>query len=97
MDPDGTMAVLRIPKIGVEAPVLERTDNLTLNYAVGRIPGTARPGQRGNIGIARHRDTFFRGLKDVSVGDSLQLESSGEKAIYIVDRIRIENPRMSVS
>ena len=90
--PDATLAVLRIPKIGVEVPVLEGTDNLTLNYAVGRIPGTARPGQRGNIGIAGHRDTFFRGLKDVSVGDSLQLESSGETAIYIVDRIRIVNP-----
>lgn len=90
--PDATLAVLRIPKIGVEVPVLEGTDNLTLNYAVGRIPGTARPGQRGNIGIAGHRDTFFRGLKDVSVGDSLQLESSGETAVYIVDRIRIVNP-----
>lgn len=88
----GTLAVLRIPKIGVEVPVLEGTDNLTLNYAAGRIRGTARPGEGGNIGIAGHRDTFFRGLKDVSVGDSLQLESSGETAFYIVDRITIVNP-----
>ena len=90
--PDGTLAVLRIPRIGLEAPVLEGTDSLTLNYAVGRIRGTARPGEGGNIGIAGHRDTFFRGLKDVSVGNSLQLESSGETAVYIVDRIRIVNP-----
>ena len=91
--PDATLAVLRIPKIGVEVPVLEGTDNLTLNYAVGRIRGTARPGEGGNIGIAGHRDTFFRGLKDVSVGDSLQLQSSGKTAVYIVDRIRIVNPK----
>jgi len=86
------LALLTIPKISLAVPVMEGTDRLTLNYAVGRISGTARPGEQGNIGIAGHRDTFFRGLKDVSMGDSLQLQSSGETAIYIVDRIRIVNP-----
>jgi len=65
------LAVLRIPKIHLEAPLLEGTDDLTLNHAVGRIAGTARPGEQGNIGIAGHRDSFFRGLKDVSVGDAI--------------------------
>lgn len=89
----GALAVLRIPKISLEVPVVRGTDSLTLNYAVGWISGTARPGEQGNIGIAGHRDTFFRGLKDVRVGDSLQLQSSGETAIYVVDGIRIVNPR----
>lgn len=91
-DRHGTLAVLRIPKIGMEVPVADGTDRLTLNYAVGRISGTARPGEAGNIGIAGHRDTFFRGLKDVSVGDRLELESRSRQATYVVDRIRIVGP-----
>lgn len=58
---DVPLAVLRIPKIRLEVPVLEGTDSLTLNHAVGRIAGTARLGGPGNIGIAGHRDGFFRG------------------------------------
>ncbi|HKV78775.1 MAG TPA: class D sortase [Candidatus Sulfotelmatobacter sp.] len=87
-----TLAVLRIPKIAMEVPVADGTDSLTLNYAVGRISGTARPGEAGNIGIAGHRDTFFRGLKDLSVGDRLELESRSGRATYVVNRIRIVGP-----
>lgn len=62
------VAVLRIPAIDLEVAVLEGTDEWTLNRAVGLIDGTARPGDAGNMGIAGHRDGFFRGLKDVHVG-----------------------------
>src|SRR5262245_17591148 len=69
------LAVLRIPKIGLEVPVLEGTDDWTLNRAVGHIEDTAAPGGDGNSGIAGHRDGFFRGLKDVAVGDALEVET----------------------
>jgi sortase A len=69
------LAVLRIPRLGVEAPVLEGTSEWTLNRGVGLIEDTARPGADGNSGIAGHRDGFFRGLKDVRVGDVLALET----------------------
>src|SRR5215472_5007180 len=69
------VAVLRIPKIQLEVPVLDGTDDLTLNRAVGLIAGTARPGEDGNIGIAGHRDGFFRGLKDIGIGDLIYLET----------------------
>jgi sortase A len=62
------VALLRVEKIHLEVPVLEGTDDLTLNRGVGRIAGTARPGEDGNIGIAGHRDGFFRGLKDLKLG-----------------------------
>jgi sortase A len=68
-----TLAVLRIPKIHLEVPVLDGTDDLTLNRGVGRIAGTARPGATGNLGIAGHRDGFFRALKDVEIGDDVTL------------------------
>jgi len=86
------LAVLRIPRIRLEAPLFEGTDELTLNHAVGRIAGTARPGEAGNIGIAGHRDGFFRGLKDVSVGDAIELATSQGTDTYVVDEIHIVWP-----
>jgi sortase A len=86
------LAVLRIPRLHLEAPVLEGTDALTLNRGVGRIVGTSRPGQSGNVGIAGHRDGFFRPLKDISVGDLIELVTTSGTDIYAVDRVRITNP-----
>jgi sortase A len=87
------MAILRISKIHLEVPLFEGTDDLTLNHAVGRIGGTARPGESGNIGIAGHRDGFFRGLKDVRVGDAIELKTLQGTDQYIVDRIQIVRPQ----
>jgi sortase A len=56
------VAILRIPKIQLEVPVLDGTDDVSLNRAVGLIAGTSRPGDGGNLVIAGHRDGFFRGL-----------------------------------
>jgi sortase A len=90
---DLPVAVLRIDKLGIEAPVFDGTDDLTLNRGVGRIIGTARPGGRpGNIGIAGHRDGFFRGLKDVTVGDKVDLMMTTTRAAYFVDQIEIVSP-----
>jgi sortase A len=86
------LAVLRIPKVHLEVPVLEGTDEFTLNRGVGRIAGTAHPGQSGNVGIAGHRDGFFRALKDVSAGDSIELVTTSGTDFYAVDRVRITGP-----
>ena len=86
------VALLRIPKIRLEVPVLEGTDDLTLNRGVGLIEGTARPGRDGNIGIAGHRDGFFRGLKDIHEGDRIELTTSMETETYTIDRIVIVSP-----
>src|SRR6266513_921805 len=75
-DSDTAIAVLRIPKIGLEVPVLEGTDEATLNRGVGRVIGTAHAGESGNVGIAGHRDGFFRGLKDIKAGDVVELETT---------------------
>jgi sortase A len=83
------LAVLEIPKIHLEVPVLDGTDDLTLNRAVGLIEGTPRPGERGNIGIAGHRDGFFRALKDVGPGDGITLRSPGGRRDYVVKTVRI--------
>jgi sortase A len=83
------LAVLRIPRIGLQVPVLPGSDDLTLNRAVGIIPGTAMPGEAGNVAIAGHRDGFFRGLKDLETGDAIELETLAGKHEYRVASIRI--------
>ena len=86
------IAVVQIPKIHLTVPLLDGTDALTLNHAVGRIAGTAWPGEPGNIGIAGHRDGFFRGLKDMEAGDSIELRTRNGTDKYVVDKIQIVMP-----
>jgi sortase A len=87
------LAVIRIGRIHVQAPVLEGTDDLMLNRGVGHIAGTARLGEGGNIGIAGHRDGFFRGLKDIKVGDRVELEGPDRTETYIVSRLEVVSPK----
>jgi len=89
---DPPLAVLEIAKLRIRVPVYDGTDDLTLNRGVGRIIGTAKLGNPGNIGIAGHRDGFFRGLKDISVGDEVDLVMTKERARYAVDQIEIVSP-----
>ena len=85
-------AVLRIPKLHLEVPVFDGTDEPTLNRGAGRIIGTARLGQLGNTGIAGHRDGFFRGLKDIGPGDALELMLPDRTDHYVVTNTLITNP-----
>jgi sortase A len=90
---DGTpSAVLSIPKLDLEAPVYDGTDDLTLNRGVGRIIGTTRLGEVGNTGIAGHRDGFFRGLKDIAPGDTIDLVLPSRTSHYVVENILITSP-----
>ena len=89
---DAPLAILRIPKINLEVPIFNDTDDLTLNRGVGRILGTARVGTSGNLGIAGHRDGFFRGLQSIAPGDVLELFRPGHLDRYLVSQIRIVTP-----
>ena len=89
---DPPLAVLRINRIGLEVAVLEGTDEITLNRGVGHIANTATVDSSGNIGIAGHRDGFFRGLKDLKLGDSMELDTSSGRRDYTIDGIEIVQP-----
>jgi sortase A len=86
------LAVLAINRLRIRVPVFEGTDDLVLNRGLGWIVGTARPGDTGNIGIAGHRDGFFRGLKDIVAGDTMELQTIAGRSTYVVDQIRIVTP-----
>jgi sortase A len=72
--------------------VLPGTDDQTLDRAVGHIDGTARPGTNGNLGIAGHRDGFFRGLKDITPGDVIEVDTMEGTDVYRVDQIWVVDP-----
>ena len=89
---DPPLGVLQIPKLQLVAPVFEGTDDLTLNRGVGRIAGTAQIGDVGNLGIAGHRDGFFRVLKDIQAGDAIELLVANRTMRYRVRQIEIVTP-----
>lgn len=88
---------LEVPRLGIETAVLAGTTEKTLLRAPGHIPGTALPGEAGNIGIAAHRDLHFRALRDVRAGDRIRLRSiSGESNWTVVEARVVEPGDLSV-
>lgn len=85
-------AVLRIPSVNLAVPVYASTSADNLDRGAGLITGTARPEAAGNVGIAAHRDGFFRALKDVAVGDRLEIERLAGTRVYRVAALSIVSP-----
>ena len=73
--PTALIGRLSVPRLHLSAMVREGIDRNTLQLAIGHIPATALPGQAGNVGVAGHRDTFFRGLKDLKTKDEIQFST----------------------
>lgn len=71
----GVVGRLGIPRLGVSVMVVEGADDSDLKRAVGHIPGTALPWESGNIGLAGHRDTFFRPLRSIHRDDTITLST----------------------
>lgn len=86
------VALLRIPRVGIEVPVYPNTSERNLNRGAGLVEGTAMPGSDGNIAIAAHRDRHFRALQDIAVGDVLELQSPAQRRRYRVSDISIVAP-----
>ncbi len=84
---------IEIPRLGVSAVIRAGSDARTLRLAVGYIPGTALPGEGGNIGLAAHRDTFFRRLRDIRADDEIRIVTPDGTFTYTVERTNIVGPR----
>jgi len=67
------VGLLRIPQINLRAPLYSDTREAHLNRGVGLIPAMSVPGEGGNLGIAGHRDGFFRALKDIGAGQYVEV------------------------
>ena len=85
-------AVLRISRVGIRVPVMEGTSKLVMNLGAGHIAGTASPGGAGNVALASHRDGYFRHLKDVRLGDRIEVDSTHGTDVYQVDKLQVVAP-----
>lgn len=83
---------LTAERIGLDVMIAEGIDYKTLRRAAGRIPGTARLDSEGNVGIAAHRDTFFRPLRKIEKGDVLEMETHQGRYRYRVDWTAVVDP-----
>jgi len=91
--PRAVIGRLEIPRLKLSVMVREGADERTLSRAVGHIPGTALPGKMGNMGLAGHRDTFFRVLRDIRDDDAIEFETTQGTYHYLVKSTKIVGPR----
>jgi sortase A len=83
---------LEIPRIGLSAVVAEGDDEKTLKVAIGHLPDTPLPWHEGNSALAGHRDSFFRPLRRIRVGDDIQFATPYGTFRYRVTRHTIVDP-----
>jgi sortase A len=83
---------LEIPLAGISTIISAGTDALTLRRGIGHIDGTALPGEPGNVGLAGHRDTAFRGLRKLRPGDRISLITAFESFDYAIESMQTVAP-----
>ena len=97
MDTSPVLGLLEVPSVGLKVPIYPSDSELNMDRGAGIIDGMSYPHELGNIGIAGHRDGYFRALKDVQVGDKLLLQTlSGPKQFTVDTRQIIEIDNLSV-
>jgi sortase A len=89
---NGLLGRMEIPRLGISVIVAEGTDERTLRRAGGHIAGTSFPGQRGNVGIAGHRDTLFRPLRNIRQNDVITVTTLAGEYRYRVTSTEIVSP-----
>ena len=75
------------------AIVPEGDDDATLAVAAGHVPGTAKPGERGNVVLAGHRDSFFRSLRGIRLHDVIRVSTPGREDEYAVESTEVVGPK----
>jgi sortase A len=88
----GLIGRIDIPRLGLSVIVIEGVDHITLRRAVGHIPGSALPGQPGNVGISGHRDTYFRPLRNIKQNDIITLTTVLGEYHYRVVSTKVVSP-----
>jgi sortase A len=89
----GLIGRIEIERLGVSVLVVEGTSSKALRRGVGHVHGTAFPGEPGNVGLAGHRDTYFRPLRKIERGDRIRLRTPDGQFVYQVDTALIVSPR----
>jgi sortase A len=86
------LGILEIPRLSLEVPVYDGASDLHMDRGAARIDGTAMPGEPGNLGVAGHRDGYFRVLKDIELGDEITITTVDGLESYVVLELSIVDP-----
>jgi sortase A len=84
-----------IPSIDVDAPIVSGVTWEDLKKGVGHLPGSANPGERGNMYLSAHNDIFgeiFRYLDKLELGDEFLVYSGDQPYRYVVTSKRVIEP-----
>jgi sortase A len=91
-DESGILGRIEVPRLGLSAPMIEGTSNRALRRGVGHVEHSAYPGERGNVALAGHRDTWFRKLKGVERGDLIRMRTPDGSFVYAVESFKVVDP-----
>jgi sortase A len=83
---------IQVPRVGLSAIVVQGDSSANLRRAVAHISQSALPGESGNVALAGHRDTFFRPLREIRVGDEIRFKTRARTFEYQVDSVEIVAP-----
>jgi sortase A len=83
---------IQVPRLGLNAIVVQGDSAANLRRAVGHLPKSALPGEWGNVALAGHRDTFFRTLRDIRLGDEIKFKTRERSFEYLVESIEVVAP-----
>jgi len=83
---------LQVPRLGLDVIVVQGDSPASLRRAVGHLANSAMPGERGNVALAGHRDTFFRPLRDIQPGDEIRFKARERSFDYRVESIETVGP-----
>jgi sortase A len=85
----GVIGEIQVPRLHLKAIVVQGDSHTILRRAVGHIPETALPGKPGNVALAGHRDTFFRPLRNIRLGDAITLRTPAGDFQYLVESTQV--------
>ena len=83
---------IEIPRLALKAIILQGDSSQVLRRGVGHLPRTPMPGEWGNVGLAGHRDSFFRSLRHIRPGDMITLHTLKGQFQYRVESTRVVSP-----
>jgi sortase A len=91
-DGDRLLGQLDVPRLGLSVAVLEGDDERTLRLGAGHLPDTPPPWRDGNTALAGHRDTFFRPLQHLRIGDGIDMVTRHGSFHYRVRSLTVVDP-----
>jgi sortase A len=92
LDEGDVLGEISVPRLQLHAIVVQGDSAADLKRAVGHLSNSALPGGRGNVALAAHRDTFFRPLRDIRIGDEIEFKTRGRNFDYVVESMEVVAP-----